>query len=197
MNKIENAKARIAAAVEKHKGAVFLGHSGGKDSQVILHLTQKILPDVKIVHNVKPMLGTSGSAVGALTEMWPETLQFLYTHTCRKNQVMFMKSDKMKQWIKDNNVTCQIDGARIDECNRPGKSSDIIRNGVACNRSTMVEYEPTGIFGLGISYPILDWDNYDVFNYLHENSQYISKEYLKDADYNEWHNATGKWIPTI
>jgi 3'-phosphoadenosine 5'-phosphosulfate sulfotransferase (PAPS reductase)/FAD synthetase len=193
MNKTEVALERIKkAALPIDLGSIFAGHSGGKDSCVIHHLAKRALGDsITTVHNVKPMLGTSGDPVAALTEMHPETLEFLYSNVCKKGRVLFMHSSNMPEWVKENSMRMQIDGARIAEANRPGKSSDIIRNGVNVNRSLMTEIEPVGIFGLTICYPILDWSDEDVFDYLNDNDLPFSAEYLKNGEYDSW-----KWKKT-
>jgi 3'-phosphoadenosine 5'-phosphosulfate sulfotransferase (PAPS reductase)/FAD synthetase len=171
---------------------MFLGHSGGKDSTVILHLTKFVVPKFKIVHNVKPMLGTSGDPVGALTEQWPQTLEFMYTDVCKNNSVTFMHSTAMEQWVSENNLLCQIDGARKSEATRAGKSANIIRDGVSVSRSEMKELETNGIFGLAICYPILDWTDVDVFDYLTENKIAISKEYYVNGELESYLNGTMK-----
>jgi len=56
--KVDSALKIITNFVERFKNSVYLAHSGGKDSVVIHHLTKQIKPDIMIIHNVKPMLGT-------------------------------------------------------------------------------------------------------------------------------------------
>ena len=185
--KVADALRRIGSVIRTFRAdQIFLGTSGGKDSVVIQHLTQRLLPHVIMVHNVKPMLGSTGDPIAALTEMHPETLEFLYSEICVNNEVLFMHSSNMYSWISYNNMKCQIDGARIEEATRPGKSADIIRSGKNVSRSEMHEFEPDGIFGLSICYPILDWTNIDVFDYLYDNNLKCSEEYLKNGEYNEW-----------
>lgn len=184
--KIENALARIQNAYKIHGNSIFLGHSGGKDSCVINHLTSQVIEKYKIVHNVKPMLGTSGDPVGALTEMYPSTLNFLYTVVSVAQPIEFLHSSKMPDYIKRNNLTCQIDGARIEEHDRPGKSSNIIRGGESVNRKEMTEYEPNGIFGLAICYPILDWSSQDIFDYLTMHNLPFSQEYIESGEYEQF-----------
>jgi 3'-phosphoadenosine 5'-phosphosulfate sulfotransferase (PAPS reductase)/FAD synthetase len=190
--KILQAKDRIFNYCGFALSEVFVGHSGGKDSCVIHHLTKSVFgDDVRVVHNVKPMLGTSGDPVAALTEMHPETLVFLYETVCRNYKVHFMHSSQMPEFVVANGLRCQIDGARIAEASRPGKSSDIIRDGKNVNRSLMNEFEPNGIFGLNICYPILDWSDEDVFDYLHFFKLPFSDEYRKNGEYDSW-----KWKKT-
>lgn len=186
--KVTVAEQRIVAAISKHNWSkVFVGHSGGKDSCVVHHLAKKMLAiGVMVVHNVKPMLGTSGDPVAALTEMHPETLEFLYSNVCKGTEVHMLHSGIMSCFVEDEGLQLQIDGARVSEYNRPGKSSDFIRNGVNVNRKNLTSYEPVGIFGLSICYPIFDWTDEDVFDYLDDNQLPFSKEYMKNGEYDSW-----------
>ena len=162
---------------------VITGHSGGKDSVVIDHLVYRsgwVLQG--IVHNVKPMLGTSGDPVAALTEQHPETLEFLYTKVCKERTITFLHSSNMPSWLSENGISCQIDGARCSEWNRPGKSSNIIVNGQNMSRKDMGVYHENGIFGLNMSYPIYDWTDTDIFDYITENNLEISAEYVKNGE---------------
>lgn len=179
---IENALSRIAQAYQKFGSSMFIGHSGGKDSCVILHLTQQIYPNITIVHNVKPILGTSGDPVAALTEQHPKTLEFLYTHVCRHNQVRFMHSSMMPDFVKARTLKCQVDGARRSEWSRPGKSSNIIVNGENVNRKDMPEFVENGIFNIALVYPIVDWEDKDVFDYLITNDIPFSDEYRENGE---------------
>jgi 3'-phosphoadenosine 5'-phosphosulfate sulfotransferase (PAPS reductase)/FAD synthetase len=163
--------------------SIFTGHSGGKDSVVILNLAKKVFPNIRVVHNVKPLLGTSGDPVAALTEQHPKTLEFLYTVVCKQTTVEFLHPSKMLDFVKAQRLLCQIDGARIEESTRPGKSSDIIRNGISINRSLMQAFEPVGIFNLSISYPILDWTSNDVFEYIEREGLQISEEYELNGEW--------------
>jgi 3'-phosphoadenosine 5'-phosphosulfate sulfotransferase (PAPS reductase)/FAD synthetase len=169
----------------------FLGHSGGKDSIVIHHLVQQVLgtDSIKIVHNVKPFLGVSGDPIAELTEMHMETLEFLYSSVCANHTVNFLHAKHMENWVLANKATYQIDGARIAEASRPGKSSNIIRNGNEINRSEMNWFEPRGIFNLLIVYPIFDWSDQDVWDYIITNNLTFSKEYLKNGEYSNFSTA--------
>ena len=192
LEKTNSALYYIEKCVSEHGNAGFLGHSGGKDSIVIHHLAQLMIDhqSLVIVHNVKPLLGTSGDPIAELTEMHPETLDFLYASVCVNNEINFLHSSMMQQWIIDHAVKYQIDGARKAEYDRPGKSSNIIRNGKDVNRSEMNWYEPDGIFGLAIVYPIFDWSDQDVWDYIITNKLAFSEEYLKNGEYEKYSNSS-------
>jgi hypothetical protein len=159
-----------------------MGHSGGKDSTVLLHLTKQVCTNIRIVHNVKPMLGHSGDAVGALTEQHPATLEFLYTTVCVDNAVAFMHSSKMDSYVYSHALECQLDGSRACESDRAGKSSQFIKDGVQVSRIEMTEFEEHGIFGLSICYPLFDWTDDDIFDYIMINSLPISQEYFMNGE---------------
>lgn len=184
-NKTAAAIKRIQHVVECYGNTGFLGHSGGKDSVVIHHLAQQVAM-LRVVHNVKPLLGTSGDPVAELTEMHPETLEFLYSTVCANHTVEFLHSSKMASWIYTNKVKYQIDGARIAEANRPGKSSNFIRNGKDTNRSELQWLELSGMFDLAILYPIFDWSDQDVWDYIITNKLSFSEEYLKNGEYSNF-----------
>ena len=164
-------------------GRVITGHSGGKDSVVIHDLVRRAgrVP-YAVIHNVKPLLGTSNDPVAALTEMHPETLDFLYTNVCKDYQVQFMHSSKMQAYVATHGINCQIDGSRHSEHTRQGKSSQIIVNGKSVSREYMTDYIKNGIFGLNLSYPIFDWSDDDVFEYITTNKLAISDEYIKNGE---------------
>lgn len=186
-NKTHIAIERINAAFGKNK-VVVTGHSGGKDSVVIHDLVSRSNGSrFAIVHNVKPLLGTSGDPVAALTEQHPKTLEFLYTDVCKHNTVTFLHSSRMHSWINTYGIECLIDGSRVCEHTRAGKSSQFIENGVSISREFMKEYHENGIFGLNVSYPIYDWSDEDVFEYIEENNLDISAEYVDNGELNAYY----------
>lgn len=183
---------RIKVAFDRFGSGLFSGHSGGKDSCVIHHLIKMAgINDIKIVHNVKPLLGTSGDPIMALTEQHPLTLNFLYTEVCKDTTVDFLHSSKMKDFIRKNNLVCQIDGARISEWNRPGKSSEIVVNGKKVSRLDMPEFVEYGLFDISFLYPIYDWTDDDVFDFLIENDIKFSQEYNVNGEFSTY--LHGKW----
>jgi len=193
-NKVKVALDRIAKAAKLNNNQIFMGHSGGKDSTVIYDLTKKVLgKDFRVVHNIKPMLGTSGNKVGALTEMHSETLQFLYTKVCPTHPVLFLHSSEMERLLKIYDTKCQIDGSRLCEYTREGKSSEFIKNGKSVSRSEMTEYIENGIFGLNMCYPIFDWSDYEVFEYIDKNNLIISEEYFIPSHAGNGHSIKSEW----
>lgn len=183
-DKVKLALERIQTAKQKFGSGLFMGHSGGKDSTVILHLACQVIKphELTIVHNVKPMLNETEDEVEKLTAMHSLTLHYLYKEVCTKHEVQFMHSSKMKNWVLKNMFSCQIDGARRSEWNRPGKSSEIIIDGELISRKDMPPFVEKGIFDLSIVYPIVEWTDDDVFDYLHEHEIPISKEYFENGE---------------
>lgn len=172
--KIHNALFHIRKVLEQPNTLVAVAHSGGKDSQVILHLTKQINPFLPLIHNVKPMLGTSDEP---LTEMHPATLEFLYTVVAKENTLTCLHASNMPEFIKESKISCQIDGSRASEYNRKGKSANFIVEGESASREKLRPFIEKGIFGLNICYPIYDWTDEDVFEYIRLNNIPLSKEY--------------------
>lgn len=181
--KIQSALDRIDSAYKLFGNNLFMGHSGGKDSCTILHLMKQVVPnDFFIVHNVKPMLGSTGDPVLALTEMHPSTLFFLYENVSKENIVQFIHSSKMEKFVNDNGLKCQVDGARISEADREGKSANFIMGGKNYNRKDLKPMIADGLFGIHFCYPILDWTDIDVFDYLTSHDIPFSQEYLANGE---------------
>jgi 3'-phosphoadenosine 5'-phosphosulfate sulfotransferase (PAPS reductase)/FAD synthetase len=181
--KIQLAKERIDISFSLFGDKLFMGHSGGKDSCTILHLMKQVVPDdFIIVHNVKPMFGSTGDPVLSLTEMHPGTLYHLYENVAKDNVVHFMHSSKMEKFISDNDLQCQVDGARISEANREGKSANFIMGGKSYNRKELKAMIADGLFGIHFCYPIFDWTDRDVFDYLTSNDIPFSQEYFENGE---------------
>ena len=192
-DKIDQALNRIEYRYSKYGSiGLFTGHSGGKDSTVLLNLAQQINPDIIIVHNVKPMLGPGINEHDHLTEMHPETLEFLYSKVCKENTLHFLHSSNMKRFVSMYGLKCQLDGARASEWNRAGKSSEIIINGEKVNRKDMPEFAEHGMFGLSFCFPIYDWSDDDIFDYISLKNLSISAEYLKNGELDTWNNKRMK-----
>lgn len=194
--KIDSAKKIIEHAFNVNE-KVLVGNSGGKDSTVILELTKMVAAQraantknsgFVIVHNVKPMLSDSLDPVQKLTAMHPETLEFLYSEICRNNPVVVMHSSKMAQYLAAYKFTCQIDGARRVEYNRPGKSSEFIMDGKNVNRLELPPYVECGLFDISFAYPIFDWEDKDVFDFCYFHELNLSREYEMNGELEDWSN---------
>lgn len=147
---------------EKYVFGMFVATSGGKDSTVILDLALKINPFITIVHNPKH-------------NTHPDTIRFLYDIS-QTNFINYVPLKFMQQFIRENNLKCQIDGTRISEFDRVDKSADIIINGQNVSRTEMSDHG-VGIWGLENIYPIYEWSDDDVFNYCRVNKLPLSREY--------------------
>jgi len=163
---INKAFESVRKAYETHNGQIFVGNSGGKDSCVVLHITRKLFPNVIVIHNSKLEPGKTH----------PLTRNFLYEQSA-EFPIMFLPSSKMEEVVKKEKLTCQVDGTRRAEFDRTEKSDDVIINGKSVNRKDMPGYVHVGIFGLSAVYPIYDWTDKNVFEYIKEESIKISAEY--------------------
>jgi predicted phosphoadenosine phosphosulfate sulfurtransferase len=93
-----------------------------------------------------------------------------------------MPAIMMQDFVYANNLTCQIDGARVSEAERPGKSSNFIRDGQNVNRKELTPFVENGMFGLTVCYPIYDWTDDDVFDYLIDTEIEVSNEYIENGE---------------
>ena len=165
MNKIQAACSRIHEAYTKFGGALFLGHSGGKDSCVIHQLANTVASNLLIVHTPKP-------------STHPKTVEFLY-NLAVSNTIMMVPSDKMEAFVASHSLRCQIDGTRIDEANRKdGRSTTFVQNNVNKSRTEMSHFVENGLFGLSMVYPIFDWTDDEVFDYIKSHNIPLSEEYV-------------------
>ena len=180
--KVENALKQIKKCSNKK---FYLGHSGGKDSAVILHLALQVFKpeDIVIIHNVKPLYEDKPKGK---TDTHIETLKYLYEYVIPQvKEVIFITPNKMEDTLKFHNLDCQIDGTRIEENNRVDKSATFIENGVEKSRKELKPFVETGLFGISFCYPIYDWTDDDVYNYIKDNKIKISKEYLRDEKFKD------------
>ena len=88
----------------------------------------------------------------------------------------------MSEFLWVNKIECQIDGARRSEANRPGKSSNFISNGRDVNRAELPPFVAKGLFNISFCYPIYDWTDEDVFDYLYEYKIPFSNEYQRNGE---------------
>jgi 3'-phosphoadenosine 5'-phosphosulfate sulfotransferase (PAPS reductase)/FAD synthetase len=161
---VTKALARIQKAHDTFKGSLFCGHSGGKDSTVILDLALKVDPGIKIIHNSKDS-----------THL--ETILFLY-ELSKVHTVFFVPGKDMQEFLESNDLSCQIDGTRIAEATREdGRSVDLISNGENLSRSDMRLFENRGLYNMSMLYPIYDWSDEQIWTYIVQNNIPVSKEY--------------------
>jgi 3'-phosphoadenosine 5'-phosphosulfate sulfotransferase (PAPS reductase)/FAD synthetase len=85
----------------------------------------------------------------------------------------------MPSFIQANGLECQIDGTRRDEATRNEKSTDLIVDGENVSRENMPAFVKRGIFGLSMLYPIFNWTEQQVWEYLKYNGIKVSKEYTE------------------
>lgn len=179
----------------------FIGYSGGKDSDTILCLVTEVLNNFEaekvrafllrknissyddlllsniyirwnhlkdnmiVVHN--PKMNTHPHTNQRLKDVAKELPHFHY-----------VDSSQMTKFLEAHGLTVQFDGTRRDEYGRSnGKSTDLIVAGQSINRADMVAYYPDGLNGIAMSYPIYDWSDSDVFQFLAVRRIPISLEY--------------------
>lgn len=143
--------------------APYIGTSGGKDSVVIMWLSDMIEDTpLPVVHTPKP----------GVTH--PKTVEFLYNMSAKRTILYCPAREHAKLGFKT-----QIDGTRISEYNRTdGRSTDFVRNGVNVSRSEMTMWVPNGLFGLNFVYPIYDWEDVHVWACIFKHNIPFTEEYL-------------------
>jgi len=141
----------------------YIGTSGGKDSVVIMWLSDMVEDaPLPVVHTPKP----------GVTH--PKTLEFLYKMTANR-RILFCPARDHASLGYDT----QIDGTRISEYNRTdGRSTDFVRNGQNVSRLEMTMWVPNGLFGLNFVYPIYDWEDVHVWACIIKHNIPFSEEYL-------------------
>lgn len=145
----------------------FAGTSGGKDSLTVDSLVRSVLGNTSLesIHNPKPYPKTH-----------PATKDYLYC-LAMENPITFVPSSAMGKFCKDKGFKLQFDGTRKAEFSREDKSTDFIMDGEAVCRTKIQPFIQRGIFDLSISFPILDWSDEEVLQYLFNESIPLSSEY--------------------
>ena len=186
--KIEQAKQRIKKHIQ-NIDSIFVGHSGGKDSVAVHNLTLEVINEMglennlTVVHNPKKIFDKSKHSEAGTTDVYYETLEFLYGTVSEYANITIVNPKNMSEFIRAKKLTMQIDGTRADENERISKSSNLVLNGKEQNRQHMTAYNPKGLYDLEFLYPIFDWSAADVFIYLELKDIKISPEYLDDEEY--------------
>jgi len=185
--KIKIAQNRIKEILEYYNfDEIYIGHSGGKDSSVVMHLAHSINPNIAVIHNGKNIYDPYENP--GPTDVNIKTLKFLYEYTLSKaNFITLVKSEKMADYLKTQKYKVQIDGTRIDEYLRDKKSNTFEINGVQVSRENMnSHWHKKGLFGLDFLVPIYDWSSEDVFEYHKIHNILLSEEYITDPEYLKW-----------
>jgi len=142
-----------------------VGHSGGKDSNVVHYLANIELGlRLPVAHTSK----TQG-----FNAIHPATLVHLYS---RPFPIELYPEGT------DFPYKGQIDGTRADEAERLEKSNDLVFNGEAINRKYMKPYNASGLFGMKFIYPIFDWNDAMVWAFHLRGNLPFSEEYEQEHE---------------
>ena len=157
---------KACGLIQQHISAGFcVGHSGGKDSNVVHYLANVELGlKLPVAHTSK----TKG-----FNAIHPATLLHLYS---RPFPIELYPEGT------DFPYRGQIDGTRADEAERLEKSNDLIVNGQAINRKYMEPYNPSGLFGMKFIYPIFDWNDAMVWAFHLRGNLPFSDEYEQEQE---------------
>lgn len=170
LEKEDIALARINEALSK--GNVYLGHSGGKDSAVILTLALIALKGAKpvIVHTIKDSFNKNRTH--------PDTIRYLYDTVSKWAKVIhFVPEDEMENFRQTSGLKYQIDGTRASEFERLDRSSTLVMDGKEQSREHMGDRTNNGVFGFDFFYPIYDWTDEEVWDYIWFQNIPLSEEY--------------------
>lgn len=119
---------------------IYAAYSGGKDSQAVASLSQRVYPHILLVHNEHP------------------------GEVCDRTDVLIVRGPKKENvpaFLKTVDLVGQIDGTRQDE------DKTVIFDGKEIHRSNMPHYETEhGVFDLACLFPLWDWTEEDVLRYL-------------------------------
>lgn len=140
--KLRTAQARISHFAEEiGQNKCYIAFSGGKDSRAVLKLVREQFPNMVAIHNGHPG-ETIGNVKGILCIKPP-------------------KAENVPKFLASVELEGQFDGTRQDE------DKTVIFDGVEIHRSTMTRaVTHNGVFGLKICYPLFDWSEQEVFDYL-------------------------------
>jgi 3'-phosphoadenosine 5'-phosphosulfate sulfotransferase (PAPS reductase)/FAD synthetase len=160
------ATAKACGIIQQYMGPNFcVGHSGGKDSNVVHYLANIELGlNLPVAHTSK----TQG-----FNAIHPDTLAHLYA---RPFPIELYPEGT------DFPYTGQIDGTRADEAERLEKSNDLIVNGETVNRKYMKPYNVSGLFGMKFIYPIFDWNDAMVWAFHLRYNVPFSDEYEQEHE---------------
>lgn len=178
-DKIRKAKSVIRKAYQEHGSEkVYVGHSGGKDSATVEHLTEEIgNEDIEFEPHI----------IANLTDTEPVmNMTYLLNKCMEKGKKMTLIGPEKHEYgpiVNEFGFKAQIDGTRIDEGTREDKSADVILDGEDVNRERMDEltdkhnHNEDGLFGLEVYFPIMNWTTEEVWAYIEHHNIEVSKEY--------------------
>lgn len=168
-----NLREKEAVAIQRLKdhalsSSTYVAHSGGKDSVVVHHLAKKAFGHwITVVHTPK---------ITGFNKVHPDTIDFIY-ELAAEHGLVCVPGSRMTQFLIDNRLSTQVDGTRRDECDRTDRSADVVVNGETISRAEMPCYTVNGLFGQASVFPIVDWSDDDVWQYIAEEGLAVSKEY--------------------
>lgn len=170
-SKIEMAKERLRSCADVFgcdASNIYVAHSGGKDSVVVHHLAVKVFGErITTIHTPK---------VSGFNKVHPDTIDFLYQVAATNNLFMIRDAD-MRQFLDDYVLLVQVDGTRRDEADRTDRSSNVVVDGKDVSRTEMTWFTVDGLFGQGCVFPIYDWSDDDVWEYIRKFKIAYSQEY--------------------
>ena len=139
--KVKEAETLIIKAHNRHKNGLYIGVSGGKDSQVLLKIARKLFPSMLAIHNEH-----TGEKLGKL------------------KGILIVKSPKktnVPKFLKSVKLTAQLDGTRKDE------DKTVIVNGKEIHRHKMRSYSTKkGVWGLEVYFPLINFSEKEIYEYL-------------------------------
>lgn len=162
-----------ATAIDRLKvygiaSGVYVAHSGGKDSVVVHHLAKKVFGQyVPVIHTPK---------ISGFNKVHPATVAFLYEMSAAHG-LNIVPFDRMQQFLDDRELSIQIDGTRRSEFDRSDRSADVVINGETISRADMPVHTVGGLFGNESIFPIVDWSDDDVWQYIAEEGIEVTEEY--------------------
>lgn len=147
---------------------VYVATSGGKDSVVVHHLARKVFGDqVTLIHTPK---------VTGFNKVHPATVAFLYEQSA-KYGLNIVPFEQMQKYLDDHKLYQQVDGTRRSEFDRTDRSADVVVNGELISRADMPVHTVGGLFGNESIFPIVDWSDDDVWQYIGQEGIEVTEEY--------------------
>lgn len=142
IEKVQEAQNRIEKALGWfNRNQCYGAYSGGKDSRAVLQIVRSVYPNVLVIHN-----GHAGEDIGDVDGV-----------LCVKEP----KAAMVPIFLQTVDLKLQFDGTRKDE------DKTVIFEGQEIHRSKMPGWSTSqGVFGLNCVFPIWDWTEEEVFEYL-------------------------------